>query len=294
MDIKELRQAINNFSFDTCKNGNQGFNRILIQLFGMLGHGKSSFINTCLCVWESCEYKNRANADEQDGGSTTERIPYELTSNIMVVDNRGLPTLDGYGSGEIFAQLGNLLPLGKQVDWSPGSTLVDKIIQSEKSVKDSDFIVPVFVHSVKYIPHINEITELKSMLHTARNLTGICPIVVLTHRYKGHITAFRSLFRDMGFETIFAFENYTFNDQFKTKRRHEEVLKFLHEVIKDVQFRMEYQIHNPMREMQKRKQFVLHYVHEREKRMEMEDLERKETFTLAKMMKYLQEQEEDL
>ncbi|KAM5151632.1 uncharacterized protein ACMZJ9_009863 [Mantella aurantiaca] len=293
MNMEKLRHSINNFSFDRCRKGNQGFNRILIQLFGLLGHGKSSFINTCLYVWQDGEYQNWAKANEQDGGSTTERIPYKLTSNIMVVDNRGLRVLNGYESGEIFAQLGNLLPLGKPVNWSRAFGLMDRIIQSEKSVNDSDFIVPVFVHSVTYIPYIDEITEMKSMLHTARNLTGIYPIVVLTHKHNGHLSAFRSIFREMGIERIFAFENYTYEDHFKTRERHEEVLKFLQEVIKDVQFRVEHQNRNPVREMQERKHFVMNYVHEREKRMEMEDLERKKALEEAMMMIQLQEQEEE-
>ncbi|XP_077350314.1 uncharacterized protein LOC144000382 [Lithobates pipiens] len=294
MDMDELKRVINNFSFDRLKNGNQGFNQILIQLFGMLGHGKSSFINTCIYVWQDGEYQNWAKANEGDGGHTIHRIPHKITSNIMVVDNRGLPTLNAYGSGEIFAQLGNLLPLEGKVDFSKGFTLAETIVKAEKFVKTSDFIVPVFVHSVKHIIPPEEMNELKSVLHTARDLTGIYPIVVLTHKNYGNLTSVESSFRDMGIERIFAFENYTQEDHFKTRGRHEEVLKFLQEVIKDAQFRVEHQTRNPVKEMHNRKQFVLNYVHQREKKMEQENLEKRKAFEKAMKEKQLKRQEEEL
>ncbi|XP_077350315.1 uncharacterized protein LOC144000383 [Lithobates pipiens] len=294
MDMDELKRVINNFSFDSFKNGNQGFNQILIQLFGLLGHGKSSFINTCIYVWQDGEYQNWAKANEGHGGTTTERIPHKITSNITLVDNRGLPVLDGYWSGEIFAQLGNLLPLGRKVELDKGFGLVDRIVRSEKLVKTSDFIVPVYVHSVKYNMPAEEAKELKRILHTARDLTGIYPIVVLTHKTYGNLTSVESSFRDMGIERIFAFENYTQEDHFKTRGRHEEVLKFLQEVVKDAQFRVEHQTRNPVKEMHDRKQFVLNYVHQREKKAEQESLERKKAFEKAIKEKEIKRQEEEL
>ncbi|KAM5151638.1 uncharacterized protein ACMZJ9_009872 [Mantella aurantiaca] len=293
MDMDKLRHIINNFSFDRCKNGNQGFNRILIQLFGMLGHGKSSFINTCLYVWQNGEYHNWANANEDYGGSTTERIPYKLTSNITVVDNRGLRVLDGYESGEIFAQLSNLLPLGKRVEMIPGFTLAQRIVESEKLVKDSDFIVPVFVHSLTQTINKDNIDEMKKVLHTAKVLTGIYPIVVITRKTSGNLTAVESSFRDMGIDRIFAFENYTREDHFKTRGRHEELLKFLHEVIRDAEFRVEDETRNPVKEMQVRKKFVLNYAHEQEV-IEKENQERKKHMDQEIKKKQLQRQEEEL
>ncbi|XP_077350306.1 uncharacterized protein LOC144000378 [Lithobates pipiens] len=294
MDMDELRRVINNFSFDSFKNGNQGFNRILIQLFGLLGYGKSSFINTCIYVWQDGEYQNWADATEGNGGIRSHRIPYKITSNITLVDNRGLPVLDAYGSGEIFAQLGNLLPLGTEVDFSKGFTLIDTIVKSEKFVKTSDFIVPVCVHSVKSIIPPECVNEFKNIFNSARDLTGIYPIVVLTHKNDGNLTTVESSFRDMGIEKIFAFENYTQEDHFKTRGRHEEVLKFLQEVIKDVQFRVEHQTRNPVKEMHDRKQFVMKYVHQREKKAEQESLERRKAFEKAMKEKELKRQEEEL
>ncbi|XP_073490835.1 uncharacterized protein [Aquarana catesbeiana] len=293
MDMDKLRSVIDSFSFDRCKGGNQGFNRILIQLFGLLGHGKSSFINTCIYVWQDGEYENWAKANENDGGLTMHRIPHKLTSNIVLVDNRGSGTMNAYETGEIFAQLGNLLPLG-EVEWSRGFGLVDRIVKSEKIVKTSDFIVPVLVHSVKKTIIPEEKADLKALLHTAKDLTGVFPIVILTHRTFGNLVNVESTFKDMGIERIFAFENYTREDHFKTRGRHEEVLSFLQEVIKDAQFRVEHQKRDPVKEMQERKQFVFKYVHERERKMEQEHLERKRALEQAMRKKELQKQEEEL
>lgn len=106
MESDEMRRFINTFSFDQCKKGNQGFNRILIQLFGLLGHGKSSFINTCIYVWQDEEFQNWSKAVGEDGGHTQDRIPYKLTENITLVDNRGCSKMEDQEFGEIFAQLG--------------------------------------------------------------------------------------------------------------------------------------------------------------------------------------------
>lgn len=118
--------------------------------------------------------------------------------------------------------------------------------------------------------------------------------MVLTHKTYGNLTTVESSFRDMGIERIFAFENYTQEDHFKTRGRHEEVLKFLQEVIRDAQFRVEHQTWNPVKEMHDRKQFVLNYVHQREKMMELESLERKKAFEKALKEKELKKQEEEL
>ncbi|XP_072273148.1 uncharacterized protein [Pyxicephalus adspersus] len=293
MDIEELRRHINSFSFEKCKNGDQGFNRILIQLFGFLGHGKSAFINTCIYVLEDGEYQNWAKAKEDYAGSTLERIPYKLTSNITLVDNRGLSKMDGYETGEIFAQLGNLLPLGK-VEWAKGFELNDRITRAEKSMITSDFIFPVFVHSVKNSIPEEEQKNIQKVLLKCRDLTGVSPIVVLTHKNSGKLTDTENVFRNMGAERIFSFENYTKEDHFKTRGRHEEVLKFLHEVIKDVHFRIEHQPHDPIKEIIERKNFVITYIHNCEKKAQQENIEKKRAMAKIQQEKKISEQEEEI
>ncbi|KAM4632413.1 uncharacterized protein O3C94_018915 [Discoglossus pictus] len=150
MEIEQLKEYITNFSLDNCKpHGNQGYNRVLLQLFGYLGHGKSSFINTCKCILEEREFQVLADAGDSQGGKTTKRIPYELTDTIIMVDNRGFKTMNAYETGEIFAQMGNLVPLNLEVEWQTGYTdIMSRMEESELTAKYSDFIVPIFVYSL--------------------------------------------------------------------------------------------------------------------------------------------------
>ncbi|XP_073490838.1 uncharacterized protein [Aquarana catesbeiana] len=290
MDMDELRHAINNFSFDRCKGGNQGFNRILIQLFGWLGHGMSSFINTCVYIWQDGEYQSWAKAERN---FTWERIEHKLTNNITLVDNRGLSTMDSYEIGEIYAQLGNLLPLGQAVEWTKGFKLVNRILKSEKLVKYSDFIVPVYVHSARRTIYPEEMNELENVFKAARRLTGVCPIVVLTHKSSGNVTDTEKMFRDMGVDKIFLFENCTSEDHVKTRGRHEEVLKFLYEVIKDVQFAVEHQPQDPVKESIERKNFVMSYINKCELQAKQEEIEVQRALERVRLEKKKEEEEEE-
>ncbi|XP_069591264.1 histone-lysine N-methyltransferase, H3 lysine-79 specific-like [Ranitomeya imitator] len=293
MDSDEMRRFIENFSFDKCKKGNQGFNRVLIQLFGLLGHGKSSFINTCIYVWKDCEFENWSKSMDNDGGHTTERIPYELTENITLVDNRGCGKMDDKESGVIFAQLGNLLPLGKEVQWGEGFGLVERMVKAEKEVKTSDFIFPVFVYSVKKEITNPEKEDLKLLFQTAQKLTGVIPIVVLTHKTAGSLTKTEGIFRDLGIDRIFSFENYTREDHMKTRGKHEEVLKFFCEVVRDVQFRVD-QPRDPSEEMKMRRKLVLNYIHECDIKEQQRKVENMKALEQVQEVQKLKQQEEEM
>ncbi|XP_077129815.1 uncharacterized protein LOC143785042 [Ranitomeya variabilis] len=263
MDDEELRRKIRDFTFDKCERGNQGFHRILLQVIGYSGHGKSSFINTVMCVWSNSDYKNWSNAADTDEENTTERLTYQLTKNIVLVDNRGCSKMNTYEIGEIFAQLANLLPLDKSVDWTKGFGLVDRIVEAEPHVKASDFTIPIFVYSVtnSSTPGLQE--ELKEIFRIARELTKVVPIVVLTHRNHETYTEFEDMFRAIGVDYIFAIENYTDKNPKKKMETHEVVIRFLYEVISDAQFRAN-KPRDADQEMIDRKLFVLNYIHKRE------------------------------
>ncbi|XP_073416771.1 uncharacterized protein [Dendrobates tinctorius] len=210
--IPEMTNYIKNFSLQDCNN--KGFSRVLLQPFGYLGHGKSSFINTCKYVLDDTEFKTYAYAadaekDREGGGAnTTERITYELTDTLTLVDNRGCSVMNEYETGEIFAQL------------------------------------------------------------------GIFPLVVLTHKTNPNLRDVRAKFEDMDVERIFPLENFTPEDHIKTRGKHEDVLKLFIEVIKDIEFRLE-RFSSPEDEREKRKQFVLQFVYERELRKKEEEMQKK-------------------
>ncbi|XP_073416770.1 uncharacterized protein [Dendrobates tinctorius] len=270
--IPEMTDYIKNFSLQDCNN--KGFSRVLLQLFGYLGHGKSSFINTSKYVLDDTEYKIYADVKNNDGGNTKERFTYELTDTLTLVDNRGCSIMNEYETGEIFAQLGNLLPLNQTVSWSKGIGLVDRIVQAERLVQTSDFIYPIFVYSVKKGLSNNEAVEIKELLTTARNLTGIFPLVVLTHKTNSNLGDVRTKFENMDVERIFPLENFTPEDHMKTRGKHEDVLKLFIEIIKDIEYRME-RFSSPEDEREKRKQFVLNFVYERELRKKEEEVKKK-------------------
>ncbi|MEE6498406.1 hypothetical protein FKM82_003081 [Ascaphus truei] len=273
MDIAQLREYITSFSLDNCALGNQGYNRVLLQLFGYLGHGKSSFINSCKYVLEDGEFRIYADAGHSDGGKTTRRITYPLTDTITLVDNRGCATMNSYETGEIFAQLGNLLPLDQEVVWDTGyQSIMHRLVEGDMDANYSDFVVPIFVYSVKHGITDEEVPEIKDLLDNARKLTGLDPIVVLTFKTQGDLTGVRAKSRNMGIEHIFQLENFTPSDHLRTRARHQEILTFFYEVLKDVEFRMGLK-RNPQRERAERKKFVLEFAHEREMKREMEKKE---------------------
>ncbi|CAH2308203.1 Hypothetical predicted protein [Pelobates cultripes] len=109
-ELAELRHRIKNFHFKR----QLGYSRLLIQMFGFLGNGKSSFINTCKYVWDGGEFINHTGASGDHGGHTLMRIAYPLTKTITLVDNRGCAKLNSFETGELYAQLANLLPLNDQ------------------------------------------------------------------------------------------------------------------------------------------------------------------------------------
>ncbi|XP_072273149.1 uncharacterized protein, partial [Pyxicephalus adspersus] len=274
MTDAKLRHFIANFSFNNCKHGSQGFQRILLQLFGYVGHGKSSFVNTCIMVWRNSSYVNYASAAGSHESHTTQRLTYPLTENLTLVDNRGCSAMNYYETGEIFAQLANLLPLDKPVGWSKGFTLADRIVEAEVHVQTSDFIVPIFVYSVRKSMAPGELEELKEMLKTCRNLTGVAPIVVLSHKDDERLHKVQIMFRDIGIENFFSLENYTEKRNKYSQDTHESVIRFLFEVVKDAEFRVNDK-RDPDAEMAERKFSVLKYIHEREIKIHREGLERR-------------------
>lgn len=241
--------------------GNKGYKRVILQIFGLPGNGKSSFINSCKFVIDGVfvAHAEATDARNNHGGETTKRIPYDLTESIWIVDNRGMPTLDRFQTGEIFAQLANLLPLNQEVEWVEDfDKNVDRIM-SEVNNEDSlkDLLVPVFIHSLKNL--IPNDVEYKEVLNTARKLTGIPPYIVLTHKYSGDADSMKSIFTKMGTKKIYTIENYTAEDQLKERENHEEIIKFLTEVLEDIIFSVRH-MGDPREERKKHLSFIIKYM----------------------------------
>ncbi|KAG8542524.1 hypothetical protein GDO81_026568 [Engystomops pustulosus] len=104
MDVQERRKYIQQFKVNSVAEN--GYKRILIQLFGLMGHGKSSLINSCIYTLGDKEYEMKVEASGSDGSHTTERITYQLTECITMVDNRGFQYMADNEFGQVYAQLG--------------------------------------------------------------------------------------------------------------------------------------------------------------------------------------------
>lgn len=104
--LDHVRNNILRFSLGRCPFGSQGYNRVLLQLFGYKSHGKSSLINSCKYVLDGGEYKVHAKESSYYGGVTVNRKAYQLTHTITIVDNRGNSRFNAFETGEIYAQLG--------------------------------------------------------------------------------------------------------------------------------------------------------------------------------------------
>ncbi|XP_063285677.1 uncharacterized protein LOC134571402 [Pelobates fuscus] len=258
-DIEKYKADINNYSLNNCRHGNQGYGRVLLQVFGLPGNGKSSFINSCKFALEGV-FNEHAEAKKKQGGCTTRRVPYKLTDTIMMVDNRGCPTLNKYETGQIFAQLANLLPINDEVEWCEDyKKNLDRILEEDKKQNYSDFIVPIFVHSVNNRIPSQERDTYKLILKNARKITGINPIVVLTHKSYGGLIETRNTFEDMDSNKIYAIENYTIEDHQQVLGKHREILSFLSQILNEVNFGME-QKRDPKSERNDRMKFILGYL----------------------------------
>ncbi|XP_044160085.1 uncharacterized protein LOC122945203 [Bufo gargarizans] len=264
MEFNQLKENIFSYTLNNCTLGNQGFNRVLIQLMGFLGHGKSSLINSCKYALHDQQFKAHAASGSADGGLTVVRNAYPLTSTITMVDNRGCATLNSLETGEIYTHLGNFVPLNRGVEWTKEfDAVLDRLEDSDLEPNYSDIIVPIFVYSVKREIAPNEVEIIKTFLKICRDLTGFFPIIVLTHKTSGNFSKFRDLFEGMGAEEIFSVENYTQEDNLKTLGRHLQFLNLIHKVLQNVNFRM-MEERNPKKERAERKKFIQKFFHERE------------------------------
>ncbi|XP_044159324.1 uncharacterized protein LOC122944775 isoform X2 [Bufo gargarizans] len=183
MDSLSMRDYIRNFSLDDGPHGNQGYSRVLLQLFGFTGHGKSSFINSCKYVVDDGAYTMYAKvASSEEKPETMIRNAFELTSAISMVDNRGCAKMNKNETGEIYAQLGNFLPLDCEVKWhSDFKDMMNILLIADMEEQSADFIVPVLVYSAKNKMTPAEEGDLKEILMKAWDITDV-PIPSIQRR----------------------------------------------------------------------------------------------------------------
>ncbi|KAM5151644.1 uncharacterized protein ACMZJ9_009879 [Mantella aurantiaca] len=275
MDIRRIRDNIRTFSLEDGDLGSQGYSRVLLQLFGLLGHGKSSFINSCKYVLQDGErFVEHAEAAATDHGLTMKRKSYQLTDVITMVDNRGCSRMSDFEKAEVYAQLGNIFAIDQEVVWKDSFlAMMEAIENSEMNPNVTDFIVPVFVYSARQQIQSGEMEDFKVFLQNCVRMTGVFPIVVLTFKTSGNFLENERWFRLMGAEEVIAIENYTPASPIKTLGRTTDILKVIDCALRNVRFRLE-QPRDPKRDRIERKKFLFNYTHQTAINQERERRER--------------------
>ncbi|XP_066433712.1 guanylate-binding protein 2-like [Eleutherodactylus coqui] len=213
------------------------FSRILIQLFGFAGHGKSSFANSCLFTLSNGRFNDYAGEATSQGGKTMDRRAYKLTNCISIVDNRGFSKMNSAEEWEIYAQLCHFVPLNEIVSWN--KNLDDRInLITQSALEPSDVIVPVLIYSSENSFAGNESDNIKEFLKQAQKLTGILPFIVLTKSKKAPRSTLKNTFSRMGMENVYCIENYILSDQLAQRRKHVNLLQVLYDILQCVNYHM--------------------------------------------------------
>ncbi|KAM3916261.1 uncharacterized protein RB166_015571 [Leptodactylus fuscus] len=238
-DLAKLNDKILTYQLDGSTLGNLGYKRILLQVCGPAGHGKSSLINSFKYALHGGKFSESAPvapAETSHGGFTMVRLPYELTEVITLVDNRGFGKIDNFEKEEVYAQLANLQPLNEEfVTFHRSFTDRMKAVIHAK-VNTCDLLVPIFVHSVDIQFVKEEKEEILEFLETAHKITGFLPVIVLTKKLSGNAEIMHKQFAEMDMEKIYEVENYTKENNGKTPGKDKTFLTILSEILDVVDF----------------------------------------------------------
>ncbi|XP_077305748.1 uncharacterized protein LOC143925042 [Lithobates pipiens] len=212
-----------------------GFQRMAIQLFGSMGHGKSSLVNSCVCVAKDEEYQNLAGAGMTQGGLTKQRKEYELTNTLVIIDNRGFSKMKPQETTEACAQIRSLRDFGK-VSWKKDN-LKETLKQFPLKYQNrpADFILPVLVYSANQDWSPSEGDDIQQFITHAFRITGIHPVVVITQCGAQNFDAIKWKFGELGATKRLWVENYTENDYTRTEEKDQKILEFLHVCIQEAE-----------------------------------------------------------
>ncbi|CAN2390449.1 hypothetical protein PRIEUP_LOCUS486, partial [Pristimantis euphronides] len=273
-DLAQLKDRIFNYQLDGSNLGNLGYTRILLQICGPTGNGKSSLINSFKYALYDQKFSILAPvapAQESLGGFTTKRLSYELTKVITLVDNRGFGKSDSFEKEEVYAQLANFQPLDVEVTWDRSYEYrMDEVISS--ALNTNDLLVPIYVHSAATQIPEGDKKEMVEFFQTINKLTGFLPIVVLTNRLSPNAEKMHKQFKAMGVESVFEVENYINEDHNKTIGKDRSFLTILSALLDMVDFvsnKVVPILESPEQEHRKRMKVLLKMAHDN-------DMERRE------------------
>ncbi|XP_053312280.1 uncharacterized protein LOC128474049 [Spea bombifrons] len=262
-EVRGLTKKILDYRLENNGEG-KGYNHIMMQIFGYMGNGKSSLINSLMSIVKEERYRTLApvaTGHEKNGALTTHRTSYPLTDTITLVDNRGFGPMDSYEEQEIYAQLANILPLNEKVIWE--KSFMDTVIKVQGSVENrKDLLVPLYIYSAEQ-GCSSKPNDIKTFLQNCQKMTGILPIIVLTKSTSSKLAGVCKQFQDMGMESIIAIENYIPENNIRTPGKDTKLLSVLTEALRLVDFRIQ-TLSDPEADHNERMKLLLSLANERE------------------------------
>ncbi|XP_072272864.1 uncharacterized protein [Pyxicephalus adspersus] len=224
----------------TTNNSQHGIDKLQILLVGWAGHGKSSLINSTICVTKKEKFRNMAGAGKDNGGRTMNRKPFPITDTIYITDNRGFQFMKPAEILEVSAQLRHLRPVGN-VKWEK-----DNLKETIKSIAESyrppkELILPIIVHSCLKDLSAEEEKSMIMLIKKCQEITGIPPTVVITqigppNNRSEQAAVMDRKFGDMGCTQRICLENYTENNQIRSAEADDQFLQFLVLCMEDAEY----------------------------------------------------------
>eukprot|EP00062_Callorhinchus_milii_P018561 gi/632972172/ref/XP_007902529.1/ PREDICTED: uncharacterized protein LOC103185699 [Callorhinchus milii] len=204
--LHQLRRTISEYvpgnSFAT---GNDSLpKKLQIQLMGLVGHGKSSIINSCLCVWANEEFRDRVGTNCGAQSVTTRPDVYTVTEHISMVDSVGIIDLKRVSLTQFNIQTSGEQNPGEGT-WGIRNFLPSWLRQTSSvrpESKDSviSIAVIVFKASCGIAPD-----STKGLIEKLNKTLGIAPLVVITFadEYKGDIQQLKEEFATLHCPHVF-------------------------------------------------------------------------------------------
>ncbi|KAM8960350.1 uncharacterized protein RCH25_036039 [Pelodytes ibericus] len=226
MDLSEIRGRLSGYTPGSTRNlTGHGYGQVCLQLFGMAGHGKSSLINSSLCVVKDLDYNNVAGSGQSDTPLTMEWKGHQLLKNVSITDNRGIIKLSEEEVLEITAQLAYLQRKG-EVRWESNLDRITEVLLEKIRQPPTEITVPVFVY--RYQNHHFAQHNTRHMCSGHVRKKGIFPIIVLT-KYENfwNTTRVWRKFKDLGATKIFRLENYTSENPVRSTDKDRDILQFV-------------------------------------------------------------------
>lgn len=210
-----LRKQIKAYTFEIPERENEKA-RAHIGVFGEMGAGKSSFINSIEFAYKGVQSQSTRDTENTSGGQTAKQCSLPLTDYIYLFDNRGMKD---YGSSRVKQFM-------KEVADEDGEA------GTSKSLLNKEIHCPVFVYKHSDSRKKNAAVQFLDKIATKLlEYIGYLPMIVITHADSLSTETKKDLeesFKKYCYKVWF-FENYT-----KSKgnmKKSIEFLKFLKEAL---------------------------------------------------------------